>query len=111
MSLITIALKDSANLEKAKELLKREGIEFEVGTGFEHFCFDEADFRLGNLEDEKKVEFPEELRSEMEDRIANRFYESHIFDYDYMDDIVAEEVKEVLEENDLTLESFKEESR
>ena len=106
MSLIAIALKDSSKLEKAKELLEREGIEFEVGTGFEHFCFDEADSRLEGYEENREVQFPETLRSKMEDRIANRFYESYILDGEYMDEIVAEEVKEILEENDLTLESF-----
>ena len=102
-----IRLKDSTNLEKVEELLKREGIEFETGNAFEHFCFEEADFRLGNHEEYEEVEFPEELRSEIEGRIANHFYEYDILDYDYMDNIVCKNVEQVLKENHLTLESFK----
>lgn len=104
-----IKLTDSANLEKVMELLEREGIEFETGSAFEMFCYREADFRLGNFEDYEKVEFPEELRSEMEARIADRWLDEDILKYDYMDDIVDEEVHHVLGDNDLTLESFQEE--
>ena len=104
-----IKLTDSANLDRVKDLLKREGIEFEIGSAFEMFCYREADFRLGNFEDYERVEFPEELRDEMESRITDRWFNEDILNYDYMDDIVDEEVHHVLGENDLTLESFQEE--
>lgn len=93
-----LMLKDSSQLEMAKELLKNAGIEFEEITvgAFKEFCLDEAYHRLINIEDVEGYEIPEHLRDEIELNIAYRWDESPILDYDYMDNIVREEVEEML---------------
>lgn len=95
----TITLKDSLQLELVEKLLKDAGVDYEVRKpeAFEEFCHEEASYRLEEIKENNGYEIPDYLENIIVTKIANRWDSSPILDYDYMDDIVREEIEEALE--------------
>lgn len=101
-----ITLKDSNNLEKVVELLKQEGIEFDVEkkqAPFYEFIEDESSWRLNYYAEQNHLAIPKSLIPEIEAKIVEGFEENEILKYDFMDDIVEEAIEECLKEAGLTM--------
>lgn len=89
----------TTNPIKALEVLREAGIEARIDDALDYGLEEEAEYRLSCFldadENAKEVydSLSEEKQAEIVDGIYSRYSEcgSAIFDYDYMDDIVAEE--------------------
>lgn len=95
--------------EEVREVLKNIGVAFEeFNTPLEMFLKEEADFRLQNLLDgcaegneflsKEEIELlnSKEEREAVVEEIANEYFNKEIFDYDYMDDIRDNAVREYI---------------
>lgn len=89
----------TTNSTEALEVLKKAGIEARIDDALNYGLEEEAEYRLNCFldydENAKEIynSLNKEKQAEIIDGIYSRYseYGSAIFDYDYMDDIVAEE--------------------
>ena len=86
--------------KKVIELLEKNSIDYEESDGpFFKFCDEEAEFRLLTMEilddevQEKVNNLTDEQKQELIDNISSTYQNDDILDYEYMGDLLEEEVR------------------
>lgn len=87
-----LGIKEQKDVQKAIELLKANGIDFDMNDPLDLFELDEAKFRMTELysiqnQETGEIEEPNLILIQ---KVANAFNQSDYLDYDVLDDLLAD---------------------